>query len=571
MLALAPQHVAADDKAGRLTARDLIQLRELSGMVGNGMTVSPDGRYAAFEIHQADVASDSYRVAWHVLSLSGDGAVRRLAEGGDPTLFRNGYEGAVNGDWGPREAKWSPDSQAVAYLKKQRGAVQIWRSPMNGGPAVQMTGNAADVEDFFWSDEGDRIYFSTGAARSLRKKAEKGRAAKGYRVEKNFIPAYPSRLRIGEPYELLGGAPEVWVLDVKTGRERKASPADRQVYKKLSGQAGLPARPQARSVTYAGDDVAWLENRGRKDGIDPSLTLMASATEEGEAVDLCEAAACTGWFDGLWWGADKEEVVFQKREGLQRSRRALYAWNRKTGAVRRIYATTDWLSGCSLQGRRAICYLETPTRPRRIVAIDLAQGVLRELFNPNPEFESMRLGEVERLEWTNANGVGTWGYLVRPRDYKPGKRYPLIIVQYRPRMCLRGGVGGLGRAGEQCPSRQSYRERMSAAVLRGNQRLDAIPAFHPCRRCGAFGCSRPDRGGKIGALVADRHAVSALCPIADLHLRQGQFGPGGHSCHGWRASCVGQRRFARLPALAQYRRSRDAKLGGGMDWRLAGP
>ena len=127
LLLLTLQNVSAEDKTSSttITALDLIELKELSGMAGNGLTISPDGNYAAFEQHQANVGTDSYSVGWYILSLKPDGRVTRIADGGDPLLFRNGYGGAVNGDWGPKEAKWSRDSKDIAYLRQERGAVQI--------------------------------------------------------------------------------------------------------------------------------------------------------------------------------------------------------------------------------------------------------------------------------------------------------------------------------------------------------------------------------------------------------------------------------------------------------------
>jgi dipeptidyl aminopeptidase/acylaminoacyl peptidase len=68
-------------------------------------------------------------------------------------------------------------------------------------------------------------------------------------------------------------------------------------------------------------------------------------------------------------------------------------------------------------------------------------GHLRTLFDPNPEFASLRLGAVERLKWRNDRGIETFGDLVLPVDHKRGERHPLVIVQYDTRGFLRGGTG----------------------------------------------------------------------------------------------------------------------------------
>lgn len=446
-LVIGVQNSLAEDqiKGRTITALDLIQLRELGGMAGIGMSISPDGNYTAFEIHQADVATNSYTVDWYVLPLQRSGQAQKVGNGGDATLFKNGYGGVINGDWGTKEPKWSPDSQWIAYLRKDDGAVQVWRSRADGTVSHQLTENAADVEDFFWSSDGSQLYFRTDAARMALEDAEKQQAAKGYKVDDRFIPAYPSQLRMRQPYELLGGNPQIWVLDLKSGQERNATPNDLHKYEALAMPTSLPAPPSARKVAYSRNErrVAWLENRSpdKNPGVDPPLSLVASLVGPDSEEIICQSEECTGWIDGLWWHSEDSEVIFQKREGKQLSHRTLYAWNMVSREVRQIFSTTDWLSGCNVVKGRAICFLETPTKPRRIVFVDLDTGIMTSLYNPNPEFDEIRLSEVERLEWDNAFGVQTWGYLIKPLDYQPGKRYPLIIVQYRPRVCLRGGVG----------------------------------------------------------------------------------------------------------------------------------
>ena len=68
-------------------------------------------------------------------------------------------------------------------------------------------------------------------------------------------------------------------------------------------------------------------------------------------------------------------------------------------------------------------------------------GKLQTLFDPNPEFGALRLGQVRRLRWRNALGFECYGDLVLPPDHKPGQRHPLIVVQYITRGFLRGGTG----------------------------------------------------------------------------------------------------------------------------------
>lgn len=62
---------------------------------------------------------------------------------------------------------------------------------------------------------------------------------------------------------------------------------------------------------------------------------------------------------------------------------------------------------------------------------DTAMGNASELWNPNPQLASMKLGKTTVFKWKDKNGHEWTGGLVWPVDYVPGKRYPLIIQIYQ--------------------------------------------------------------------------------------------------------------------------------------------
>ncbi len=63
-------------------------------------------------------------------------------------------------------------------------------------------------------------------------------------------------------------------------------------------------------------------------------------------------------------------------------------------------------------------------------AINKATGQVVKLWNPNPQFKDMRWGEASVFHWKDRNGYQWSGGLIRPVDYIPGKRYPLVIQMY---------------------------------------------------------------------------------------------------------------------------------------------
>src|SRR3546814_2311142 len=73
--------------------------------------------------------------------------------------------------------------------------------------------------------------------------------------------------------------------------------------------------------------------------------------------------------------------------------------------------------------------------------LDPTTSTSKSIFEPNPEFSALSLGRVERMRWKNVYGIESFGDLVLPVEYKPGTRYPLVIVQYESSGFLRGGTG----------------------------------------------------------------------------------------------------------------------------------
>lgn len=156
----------------------------------------------------------------------------------------------------------------------------------------------------------------------------------------------------------------------------------------------------------------------------------------------CPFEVCSSRLIGLWWSPDGREVWFERTEGWGGGQIGFYLWApNDSEPPRRTLSTTDSITGCVPAGRQLVCLRDAATRPRRLVTIDPGSGQSSLLFDPNPEFSSLRLGTVKRLEWTNKYGARTFGDLVTPPDHKPGQKLPLIVVQYMNRGFLRGGTG----------------------------------------------------------------------------------------------------------------------------------
>lgn len=55
----------------------------------------------------------------------------------------------------------------------------------------------------------------------------------------------------------------------------------------------------------------------------------------------------------------------------------------------------------------------------------------RKLTELNPQIEDFAWGSSELVEWRSADGIPLQGVLIRPGNYEPGRRYPVIVYFYR--------------------------------------------------------------------------------------------------------------------------------------------
>lgn len=69
--------------------------------------------------------------------------------------------------------------------------------------------------------------------------------------------------------------------------------------------------------------------------------------------------------------------------------------------------------------------------PPRLVAVDAVTHQRRIIFDPNPQFVDVRWAIEHVVTWRTPRGATWRAGLYLPRDYQPGRRYPLVIQTHR--------------------------------------------------------------------------------------------------------------------------------------------
>jgi dipeptidyl aminopeptidase/acylaminoacyl peptidase len=429
---------ALAQRQASVTARDLASLADLGGL-----SVSPDACCAAIQVRRANPQTNSYQAEWLVINLS-TGAVRSIADAGESLQPTNG--GRVNGFILAQPPQWSWDGSWLTYVRRHDGENQVWRVDTHSGRTEQLTRGDYDASAARYAIDGRKLYFM---AEPNVEVALAGEGLGGFLYDQRFFPAY-STLPL-QPRAQQGSAngSQLWILDIQSSQQRRANDAEQREYAVLLQPHSPPGSSKVRGelASSRSGRLAWTEARDPQlQGRYAPVTIVAQPVSGGAPI-ACTHNLCTGQImRDLWWRGE-DTIIFARGEGPSYQDTALYSWTIGDSSVRLILRTPGRLTSasnyewrCAVASDKLICLFETPTTPRRLVSIDLDDGNIATLFDPNPAFADFDL-IAQRIEIKTASGVETYGYLTLPPQARNASRFPLIIATYRCDGFLRGGAG----------------------------------------------------------------------------------------------------------------------------------
>ena len=146
--------IFTSDRAGSLGLYELeVQTRAVKPLwQGTGDAyrpqVTPDGKQIAFWVAGSD-----------------DGGLYTMPVGGGPATRLVAIPGAGAWQANDNEAAFSPDMQWLAYTRRsERGGVNVWIVPAQGGEAVNVTRLNAHHSSLRWSPDGRYLFFRSNRA-----------------------------------------------------------------------------------------------------------------------------------------------------------------------------------------------------------------------------------------------------------------------------------------------------------------------------------------------------------------------------------------------------------------------
>jgi len=411
-----------------LSAKTLVELRDIGypaaipGAVQ--LTASPDGSAIAFPIQRADTASDRYcsglvifdlaRRRARIIGASQALAMQDLSYRG-PIVARAAQAFVV--------ARWSPDGRWLAFEREQDAVTSLWKIRPDGTGLTAIPGTGDGIDDFVWSGDGRRLIVAVHGAKQEQLEAIRHEAATGFHFDDRFLPF------IAQHPLVMTGDPQIISIDADEGTARPTVPVERDRLHSVHDVSRKPAPANH-------ERIAWIAPEHADRFGSPNRLQVTDRSVSETCGDVCRNVT------DFWWAADGRTLLFLRKEGWANEDTALFAWRSDgAGAPRRLMATRGSPIGAAILDAQLLCARETSSKPRHIVAIDLKDGRVTPLFDPNPDYPGNPSSPITRLHWRTDRGSAVFGDLVLPVGYHPGTHYPLVVTTYQSRGFLRGGTG----------------------------------------------------------------------------------------------------------------------------------
>jgi dipeptidyl aminopeptidase/acylaminoacyl peptidase len=460
---------AANGPAHVPTLDELLTLKSVGGT-----QISPDGKWIAYTINYGDFKQDAFITQiWLVDAASGKG-------------FQ-----VTRGDKSSTNPHWSPDGQWLAFLSNRiEDKNQIFVISPNGGEGQALTKSETSIGNFNWSEDGKTIAYTATEP-----------TAQPLKDRKDYYDDYDV---VREGYSYV----QLWTVDVAEALKAPAAGKQRTRKKDFSIDS-FSWSPDGASIVFS----ATL-NPDLIQGVTADIYLLKLSDDS-----VTKIVATPGPDNNPRFSPDGKQIVFSsamgnpvffatnnrlaivsvdggtphsitdsfdespglvdwKSDGIyftaqQKTPSHLFRVDPASGKITRVSAPDDLMAGAfSLTGNgdRIAFAAGSPTSINEVFVSDMRAFSPRKLTNLNEQAQSLILGKRELISWKSQDGTTIEGILIKPADFDPAKKYPLLCI-------IHGGPTGIDRPVLLTPDARYYPADIWAArgalILKVNYRGSA--------------------------------------------------------------------------------------------------
>lgn len=170
------------------------------------------------------------------------------------------------------------------------------------------------------------------------------------------------------------------------------------------------------------NEFIWLSE---KDGF---MNLYVCSTESNKSRQLTQFK----WVVQSVLGFDaKGENVFIKGTGEDPRERHLYSVNIKKGTVKKITQKEGAHSGLLSANARYLLDIHSSLHtPYNVSLVDVDKNTSTTFYQAENPFDKYDLGTIEFLTLKADDGTPLYGKMIKPRDFDPAKKYPVLVYVY---------------------------------------------------------------------------------------------------------------------------------------------
>ena len=462
-----------------LSPHDLVTLDRVSAP-----TLSPDATQLVYVLRQVDFEANKGITGIWLTDLEGK-SPKRLT----PT------------DSTANTPQWSPDGKHLYYLSTRSGSMQVWRQPLAGGDAQQVTDYPLDVGSYLLSPRGDAIAFSlevfpdcdTVACTKQRLDAKPKGSGKTF--DKLFVRHWDTWAD--------GRRNQLYVSTLAANGAAAAEPV--KLSRGIDGD--VPSKPFGDQSEYAwspdGEQIVFgARIAGKSESWSTNFDLYRTGID-GKAAPVNLTAANLAWDTGPVFSEDGNTLYYRamKRPGFEADRFAVMAMDLDSKQVREIAPAWDASADAMvLAGGKLFTHASelghTPLFGLRLdngevdaVAgegmvenFDVADGVVvftrstlaapaqlfvmkdgqpaKQISNFNADkLAGVEFGAFEQFRFAGHGGDTVHGFVVKPWNFEAGKRYPVAFI-------IHGGPqGSMGNSFHYRWNPQTYAAQGYAVVF----------------------------------------------------------------------------------------------------------
>ena len=433
-----------------ITIDDYFQIRAV-----RDPQLSPDAHFVTYTVQTALLKEDKNEERIWMVPTAGGEAFPLTAAG-----FSSSH------------ARWSPDGNSIAFLSaRHEGKTQVWLLPRHGGEAERLTDVPQDVEDFAWSPDSRRLVLilrdptpeELEAAKEKKEKAagtkEKPKTQKpwvidrlqfkmdeiGY-LDRRRTHIYVFDLAAKSLVQITSGdfddsepawSPDGKLLAFSSNRSKPDPDAtyDSNIWTVAADNTDKGAHltqvatnPGADTSPAWSPDGKWITYITQ---LEPRLFDYATKHVAVAPSGGGEAKVLTLTLDRMatdpHFTPDGQRIVFICDDDGTQNICSVSFGDGKSGArpISGRLMVNAYSMGAGTSGN-IVAQIATIDRPDELYTV--SNGKLTQITHTNDALiGQLKLTHGEYVHFKSKDGTVVSGYLYKPLDYVPGKKYPTIL------------------------------------------------------------------------------------------------------------------------------------------------